>query len=131
MLNVVARVTWFDLDIQEQIGLISGLLIIIALTQIGVKVFTNIWVKNGYAGKDKILVDSEVSLYISHVLAYCAFVLFVFLITFRMALNIPSYVFAIDSSMFMSAGAYAIYEKIRSKMPKHKIKHETKEEHKD
>lgn len=95
-------VTWYDLGIIEQIRLIFGLCFITAVGIIGVFIFKSVWIKNGYAGLDKILEGKEVSLFVAHVIALLSFMAFFFFALFYRYNPVPDYVFVICAGGFIS-----------------------------
>lgn len=109
---------WIDLDIIEQIRIISGLGFMIAIGLAASVIFRSVWVKNGYAGIDKILVDKEVGLFMSHVLAFMLLEIFFFMILFYNHLQPPQYAFWICGAGFLSPeviqGLHFIMDKFKS-----------------
>lgn len=65
-------------------------------------IFRSVWIKNGYAGSDGILVDKEVALFMSHVLAFALLEIFFFMILFYNYMNPPEYAFWICGAGFLS-----------------------------
>lgn len=106
---------WTDLGFIEQARLILGSVLIVAFGRVGIAVFTNIWIKNGYSGADGILVDREVSLYVFHVLAYCAFIFFCFLALFQKYSGTPMFVYYIDAMVFLSPEAINVLHRVMDK----------------
>lgn len=93
---------WQDLDIIQQVRIVTGLSFMVILAIIAVVIFRSVWVKNGYAGLDQILVDKEVSLFMSHVLAFALLEVFFFIILFYNYSPIPQYVIWICAGGFLS-----------------------------
>lgn len=95
-------IQWVDLGIIFQIRLISGLIFMVLLGIAAIVIFRSVWVKNGYAGIDEILVDKEVGLFMSHVLAFALLEVFIFMILFYDYIQPPQYVFWICGAGFLS-----------------------------
>jgi hypothetical protein len=93
--------TWSDIDIINKIRIISGLLLMGFIFIVAIIIFRSVWVRDGYAGEDGILVDKEVTLFISHVLAFGLLEIFIFMITFYDYINPPSYAFWICAAGFL------------------------------
>lgn len=98
----VHELYWGDLGIIEQIRLTSGLIFIISVGIAASIIFRSVWIKNGYAGEDLILVDKEVALFMSHVLAFCLLEIFFFMILFYKYTQPPEYAFWICGAGFLS-----------------------------
>jgi hypothetical protein len=113
---------WSELDIINQIRLILGISLMIALALAAVVIFRSVWVKNGYAGLDQILVDKEVALFMSHVLAFALLEVFIFMNLFYNYVQPPSYAFWICAAGFLSPevvqGLHFIMDMIRNKKDK-------------
>lgn len=110
-----AVLMWGDLGIGEQLTLIGGFFLIGVAIIVGGITFTNIWVKNGYAGEDGILVDKEVALYISHVLAFMSFIFFMFLSLTHKYNDYPMIIYYIDASVFVSPAAVKMIQNLMDK----------------
>lgn len=110
-----AVMRWGDLGIGEQLSLIGGFFLIAVGIITGAITFTNIWVRDGYAGEDKILIDREVALYISHVLAFMSFIFFMFLALTHKYNDYPMIVYYIDASVFISPGAIKVIQNVMDK----------------
>jgi len=93
---------WAQLGIIEQVRIISGLVFMVVLGIAASVIFKSVWVKNGYAGIDNILVDKEVGLFMSHVLAFALLEIFFFMILFYDHVTPPSYIFWICGAGFLS-----------------------------
>lgn len=93
---------WEDIDFVNRLRIISGLVFMVFVAVIAIIIFRSVWVKNGYAGIDKILVDKEVALFMSHVLAFALLEVFIFLIIFYEYAKVPDYVFWICAGGFLS-----------------------------
>lgn len=112
-------VLWSDIGIIEKIMLVSGLTFMVAIGVFAIIIFRSVWVKQGYAGVDKILEGKEVGLFMSHVLAFGLLEVFFFMILFYQYINPPSYAFWICGAGFLSPEAIGaikfIANKIKSK----------------
>lgn len=108
-----------DIGIIEKIMLISGLTFMVAIGVFAIIIFRSVWVKQGYAGVDKILEGKEVGLFMSHVLAFGLLEVFFFMILFYQYITPPSYAFWICGAGFLSPEAVGaikfIANKIKSK----------------
>lgn len=93
---------WGDLGIIFQIRLIAGLVFMVLLGLAAIVIFRSVWVKNGYSGLDGVLVDKEVGLFMSHVLAFALLEIFFFMVLFYNYVQPPSYVFWICGAGFLS-----------------------------
>lgn len=111
--------SWSELPIVEQVRIVAGLGFMVLLAIVGFVIFRSVWVKNGYAGLDQILVDKEVSLFMSHVLAFALLEIFFFLILFYDHVKPPSYVFWICAGGFLSPeivqALYQLLERLKKK----------------
>ena len=94
--------TWYDLGIIEQIEIVFGLSFITCIGIVSVAIFKSVWIKNGYAGTDKILEGKEVSLFIAHVIAMLSFMSFLFFALFHKHNPVPDFVFIICGGGFIS-----------------------------
>jgi len=101
-------IQWGDIGIVEQVRIIAGLTLMICVAVAAIVLFRSVWVKEGYAGLDKILVDKEVSLFMSHVLAFILLEVFIFLIIFINYVQPPQYVFYICGAGFLSPEAMQV-----------------------
>ena len=114
-------VNWSDIGIIEQIRIIAGLIFIVFLVIAAIVIFKSVWVKNGYAGQDLVLVDKEVSLFISHVLAFALLEIFFFMILFVNYVKPPEYAFWICGFGFLSPevvrAIHYVMEKFKSPKP--------------
>lgn len=99
---------WSDLGIIEQVRVISGLIFMVIVGISAFIIFRSVWVKNGYAGLDKVLVDKEVGLFMSHVLAFVLLEVFFFMILFYDYVTPPSYIFWICGAGFLSPEAVQV-----------------------
>jgi hypothetical protein len=106
---------WGDLGIADQISIISGLLLMAVIAAVGVVVFMSVWVRNGYAGLDKVLVDKEVGLFMSHVLAFILVEVFLYMVIFYEYKNFPQYAFWICGAGFLSPEAVQFMHFIMSR----------------
>lgn len=93
---------WSDLGTVEQIRLITGLNFIAGIALAAIFIFRSIWIREGYSGLDKILVDKEVALFMSHVLAFMLLEVFFFMILFYRYTQPPEYAFWICGAGFLS-----------------------------
>lgn len=93
---------WSDLGIVEQVRIVAGLMFMVLLGIAAIVIFRSVWVKNGYAGLDQVLVDKEVALFMSHVLAFALLEVFFFMILFYNHTQPPSYAFWICGAGFLS-----------------------------
>lgn len=93
---------WSDLDIIQQWRLVLGSLFMVILGIFAAVIFRSVWVKNGYAGTDKILDGDEVSLFMSHVIAFALVEIFFFMILFSNYQDPPSYALWICAGGFLS-----------------------------
>lgn len=111
--------TWGSLDIVSQVRIVSGLIFMILLGIVAVVIFRSVWIKNGYAGLDQILVDKEVALFMSHVLSFVMVEIFFFMVLFYNYVPIPQYIFWICAGGFLSPelvqALYFLLEKIKKK----------------
>lgn len=111
--------TWGSLDIVSQVRIVSGLIFMVLLGIVAVVIFRSVWIKNGYAGLDQILVDKEVALFMSHVLSFVMVEIFFFMVLFYNYVPIPQYVFWICAGGFLSPelvqALYSLLEKIKKK----------------
>ncbi len=114
----VSALKWGDLPFVEQFRILFGSFLILTSIAVGAITFTNIWVRDGYSGEDGILVDKEVALYISHVLAFMAFIFFCFLALFHKYNQPPDLVYWIDALVFLNPGAIRVVQRIMDKFNK-------------
>lgn len=106
---------WADIGIVEQIRIISGLIFMVLIFISALIIFRSVWVRKGYEGFDKILVDKEVSLFMSHVLAFALLEVFVFMVIFLKYVAPPSYVFWICGAGFLSPEVIQILHFVMNK----------------
>lgn len=95
-------ITWYELGIVEQIRLFTGISFMICVALAAIFIFRSIWIKNGYAGADLILVDKEVALFMSHVLAFILVEVFFFMMLFNKYSPSPEYAYWICGAGFLS-----------------------------
>lgn len=120
----VPALQWSDLGIVEQIRISAGLFFIVCIAIAAIFIFRSIWVRDGYSGLDKILVDKEVALFMSHVLAFCLLEIFFFMILFYKYTQPPEYAFWICGAGFLSPEIVQVMHFIMDRFPK--IKKENK-----
>lgn len=113
--------SWGGLGIIEQIRIVFGLSFIICIGLVSITIFKSVWIKNGYAGIDKILEGKEVSLFIAHVIAMLSFMSFLYFALFQRYNIVPDYVFIICGCGFVSP---EIFHVINFFMEKYKNKKE-------
>jgi len=94
--------TWSDLDIIQQFRIVLGTTFMLVLGVFAAIIFRSVWVRDGYAGTDKILEGDEVSLFMSHILAFALVEVFFFMILFYNYIQPPSYAFWICAGGFLS-----------------------------
>lgn len=94
--------SWSDIGIIEQIRIISGLIFIVMVGLAAIVIFRSVWIQRGYQGLDGILVDKEVALFMSHVLAFTLLEIFFFMILFYNYVQPPQYAFWICAGGFLS-----------------------------
>ena len=115
------NIYWSDLGIIEQIRVVFGLFFIVGVAIAAIVIFKSIWVKNGYAGIDSVLVDKEVALFMSHVLAFILIEIFFFMILFINYVKPPEYAFWICGFGFLSPevvrAIHYVMEKFKSPKP--------------
>jgi hypothetical protein len=100
--EVADVILWGELGVVLQIRIIAGLTFMVVLGIAASVIFKSVWVKNGYAGIDEILVDKEVGLFMSHVLAFALLEIFFFMILFYNFVQPPSFAFWICGAGFLS-----------------------------
>lgn len=105
---VVSVVQWSDIGIVEQVRITAGIGLMILIPIVAFILFRSVWVRKGYEGYDGVLVDKEVSLFMSHVLAFILVEVFVFLAVFYNYMKPPQYVFWICGAGFLSPEAVQI-----------------------
>lgn len=110
---------WNDLDIIQQWRLILGSLFMAILGIFAAIIFRSVWVKNGYAGTDKILDGDEVSLFMSHVIAFALVEIFFFMILFSNYQEPPSYALWICAGGFLSPTVVKGLHFVMDKFKKH------------
>src|SRR5690349_7263093 len=86
-------VTWGSIGVVEQVRILTGLATMAIVALAAFVLFRSVWIRKGYEGEDKVLVDKEVSLFMSHVLAFVLIEVFIFLIIFINYVKAPEYVF--------------------------------------
>jgi hypothetical protein len=104
--NILGVMMWSDIGIVKQVSIITGLSLMVIVAIVAVKTLSSIWVRKGYEGVDKILDGSEVSLMISHVIAFVAIDSFIFMLTFRQELDPPMIAWWICSGGFLAPEIY-------------------------
>lgn len=93
---------WSDLDIVQQFKLVLGTVFMLVLGVFAAIIFRSVWVRDGYAGVDSVLEGEEVSLFMSHILAFALVEIFFFMVMFYDYTQPPSYVFWICAGGFLS-----------------------------
>jgi len=116
----VQAMHWGDLTIVSQVRLVAGLTFMALLVVVAFVLFRSVWVRDGYAGENKILEDKEVSLFMSHVLAFVLLEVFFFMILFYNFVRPPEYAFWICGAGFLSPEVVQILQFVREKLLKPK-----------
>ncbi len=109
---------WSELGIVKQISVVAGLALMFLVGLIASVILTNVWVRRGYEGIDKVLEGKEVALMMSHVFAFVSLEIFIFMITFRTELNPPAYAFWICSGTFLAPEIYMALNSLLKKKDK-------------
>lgn len=113
--NIV--ITWQSIGVVRQIEIIAGLILMFCIGVVGSVVLTNVWVRKGYEGIDKVLEGKEVALLMSHIFGFGSLEVFCFMIIFKPEINPPSYAFWICGSSFVGT---AILEAFNTFKPRSK-----------
>jgi len=94
--------TWSGLGIIEQIRIIHGITFELAIGISSIFIFKSVWIKNGYAGIDKILEGKEVSLFIAHIISVLSFMAFFYFAMWYEYTPVPDSTFYLCGAGFVS-----------------------------
>jgi hypothetical protein len=117
---------WTDLQIGEQIQLITGIVLMAITTTVAIVIFKSVWVRKGYEGLDQMLEAKEVATMISHVIAFACLVSYQYLLVFNayMSTPFPDFAYWITASGFLGPEVYLLFQFFKSiKIVKHKEDH--------
>lgn len=109
---------WSDLNIGQQIQIISGIFLILTTMTVAIVIFRSVWIRKGYEGVDEILEASEVATMLSHVIAFICLIIFEYLVVFNsyMIIKFPDYAYWLSASGFLGPEVYLIFNKIKNKI---------------
>lgn len=99
---------WMDLGIIDQVQILAGLSITIAIIIVAIVIFRSVWIRDGYAGTDKILEGKEVALMLSHVIAFGLLAIFSYMTTFSPYKHYPEWAYWICAAGFVGPEIYLI-----------------------
>lgn len=111
----VQAMHWNELTIVAQVRIVAGLTFMTLLATLAVVLFRSVWVRNSYAGVDGIVDDKEVSLFMSHVLAFALLEIFFFMVLFYNFVHPPEYAFWICGAGFLSPEVVQVLHLLRDK----------------
>lgn len=100
--------TWSGLGISEQIRIICGITLEVIMITSAIFIFKSVWIKNGYAGTNRVLEGHEVSLFIAHIICISSFVAFIYFAMWYSYTPVPDYTFYICAAGFVSPEVVSI-----------------------
>lgn len=106
---------WSDLDIVQQIQIITGVCCMILTIVVAITIFKSVWIRKGYEGIDEKLEAKEVATMLSHVIAFVCLLIFEYMIVFNpyMYNKFPDFAYWICASGFVGPEVYLLAQSIK------------------
>jgi hypothetical protein len=109
---------WWDLGIERQVSIVVGVTLMVVVVIAGSISMTNAWIRGGYAQKNKILENKEVSLFMTHLFAWVCLDAFIYMVTFNKELEPSVTAYLIAGSGFLGPELYREIKDLRNKFKK-------------
>lgn len=106
---------WGDLDVVQQIQIITGITWMVITIIVAITIFKSVWIRRGYEGIDEKLEAKEVATMLSHVIAFVCLLIFEYMIVFNpyMSSKFPDFAYWICASGFVGPEVYLLVQAVK------------------